>query len=70
MAYFAFGLLCFDRFTSKAFLSTKNPLITTAIPQPNGAHGNVQATPVYREGSHPPDVSTAYSEDESGLDDV
>lgn len=65
VAYFVFGLLCFDRFTSKAFLSTKNPLVTTAIPQPNGAHVNTQPVPVYREGNHQ-GTSTAYSEDDSG----
>lgn len=69
VAYFVFGLLCFDRFTSRAFLSTKNPLVTTAIPQPNGSHVNMQPMPVYHEGSHP-DASTTYSEDASGLDDM
>lgn len=32
--YFVLGLLCFDRFTSKAFLSSNDPRISTAIPQP------------------------------------
>ena len=26
------GLLCFDRFTARAFLSTKDPRVTTALP--------------------------------------
>jgi len=34
--YLVFGLFCFDRFTSRAFLSNKDPLVTTAIPQPPG----------------------------------
>eukprot|EP00339_Tiarina_fusa_P006273 CAMPEP_0117076322 /NCGR_PEP_ID=MMETSP0472-20121206/53796_1 /TAXON_ID=693140 ORGANISM="Tiarina fusus, Strain LIS" /NCGR_SAMPLE_ID=MMETSP0472 /ASSEMBLY_ACC=CAM_ASM_000603 /LENGTH=270 /DNA_ID=CAMNT_0004802163 /DNA_START=109 /DNA_END=922 /DNA_ORIENTATION=- len=36
ITYFTFGVLCLDRFTSKAFLSSKDPLVTTAIPQPSG----------------------------------
>jgi hypothetical protein len=31
--YLLFGLLCFDRFTSRAFLSTQDPVASTAIPQ-------------------------------------
>lgn len=31
--YFGFGILCLDRFTAKAFVSNKDPVITTAIPQ-------------------------------------
>jgi len=31
-AYLLFGLLCFDRFTSRAFLSTADPVASTAIP--------------------------------------
>mmetsp|Transcript_2261 Transcript_2261/g.4797 ORF Transcript_2261/g.4797 Transcript_2261/m.4797 type:complete len:296 (-) Transcript_2261:1050-1937(-) len=31
-AYLLFGLLCFDRFTSRAFLSTQDPVASTAIP--------------------------------------
>lgn len=30
--YLLFGLLCFDRFTSRAFLSTQDPVASTAIP--------------------------------------
>lgn len=55
--YFCFGILCFDRFTSKAFLSTKNPLVTTAIPQPNNGG---TATPVYRGPVQ--DSSIAYAD--------
>jgi hypothetical protein len=35
--YFIFGLLCFDRFTSKAYLSSNDPLVSTAIPQPTSS---------------------------------
>lgn len=35
--YFAMGLMCFDRFTSRAFLSNKDPLVSTAIPQGSGS---------------------------------
>jgi hypothetical protein len=31
-AYLLFGLLCLDRFTSRAFLSTQDPVASTAIP--------------------------------------
>ncbi|KAL3772362.1 hypothetical protein ACHAW5_010364 [Stephanodiscus triporus] len=31
-AYLVFGLLCLDRFTSRAFLSTQDPVASTAIP--------------------------------------
>jgi len=34
LAYFVFGCLCLDRFTSRAFLSTDDPLVSTAIPRP------------------------------------
>lgn len=34
IAYFLSGALCLDRFTSKAYLSSNDPLVTTAIPQP------------------------------------
>lgn len=34
-AYLLFGLLCFDRFTSRAFLSTQDPVASTAIPSGN-----------------------------------
>lgn len=33
ISYFVSGVLCFDRFMSKAYLSSNNPLVTTAIPQ-------------------------------------
>jgi hypothetical protein len=33
--YFICGLLCFDRFTARAFLSNKDPRITTSIISPN-----------------------------------
>jgi len=36
MVYLIFGLLCLDRFTSQAFLSTEDPLVSTAIPAPSG----------------------------------
>ena len=32
VSYFVFGCMCLDRFTSKAFLSTHDPLVSTAIP--------------------------------------
>jgi len=32
IAYFFAGLLCLDRFTSKAYLSSNDPIVTTAIP--------------------------------------
>lgn len=35
-AYLLFGLLCFDRFTSRAFLSTQDPVASTAIPSSGG----------------------------------
>lgn len=35
LVYFILGLLCFDRFTSRAFLSSSDPRISTAIPQPS-----------------------------------
>ncbi|VEU43546.1 unnamed protein product [Pseudo-nitzschia multistriata] len=34
IAYFVSGVLCLDRFTSKAYLSSNDPLVTTAIPPP------------------------------------
>mmetsp|Transcript_15297 Transcript_15297/g.28550 ORF Transcript_15297/g.28550 Transcript_15297/m.28550 type:complete len:306 (+) Transcript_15297:78-995(+) len=37
VAYFVFGLLCLDRFTSKAYLSSNDPLVSTAIPQPTSS---------------------------------
>ncbi|KAL7550490.1 hypothetical protein ACHAWF_013711 [Thalassiosira exigua] len=36
-AYLLFGLLCFDRFTSRAFLSTQDPVSATAIPSGGGS---------------------------------
>eukprot|EP00934_Nitzschia_sp_Nitz4_P006207 Nitzschia sp. Nitz4//scaffold112_size70979//13341//14233//NITZ4_005894-RA/size70979-augustus-gene-0.79-mRNA-1//1//CDS//3329533241//6197//frame0 len=35
VCYFVFGCLCFDRFTSKAFLSTNDPVASTAIAPPS-----------------------------------
>lgn len=32
MTYLFCGILCFDRFTALAFISTKDPRITTAVP--------------------------------------
>jgi len=37
-AYLLFGLLCFDRFTSRAFLSTQDPVASTAIPSGNNKY--------------------------------
>jgi hypothetical protein len=34
--YLLFGLLCIDKFTAKAFLTTEDPLVTTAIPMAKG----------------------------------
>jgi len=34
ISYFVSGVLCLDKFTSKAYLSSSDPLVTTAIPQP------------------------------------
>lgn len=42
ITYFVFGLLCLDRFTSKAYLSSKDPLVSTAIPQPIGMESQMQ----------------------------
>lgn len=33
LGYLICGFLCFDRFTARAFLSDKDPRLTTAIPQ-------------------------------------
>mmetsp|Transcript_2851 Transcript_2851/g.7832 ORF Transcript_2851/g.7832 Transcript_2851/m.7832 type:complete len:253 (-) Transcript_2851:132-890(-) len=33
ISYFVSGVFCVDRFTSKAYVSSNNPLVTTAIPQ-------------------------------------
>lgn len=35
LGYLVCGLLCFDRFRAKAFLTTRDPRITTAIPPAN-----------------------------------
>lgn len=35
MAYLCLGVLCCDRFTSRAFISTTDPIVSTAIPQPS-----------------------------------
>lgn len=48
MSYFALGLLCFDRFTSRAFLSSRDPVMSTAIPQPSPSrqgHGDMYEPP-------------------------
>lgn len=36
IVYLILGLMCFDRFTSKAFLSTHDPVASTAIPPSSG----------------------------------
>jgi len=69
LVYLTFGVLCFDRFTSKAFLSTKNPLVTTAIPQPNNNQSDYsQPTPVYPQGNENEDLD--YSVEDSRGDDM
>jgi hypothetical protein len=45
-AYLLFGLLCFDRFTSRAFLSTQDPVASTAIPS-SGGGGNKYDAPSF-----------------------
>lgn len=42
LVYLVLGLLCFDRFTSRAFLSHKDPIASTAIPQGNAPHQTPQ----------------------------
>lgn len=42
ISYFVFGVLCFDRFTSKAYVSSNDPLVTTAIPQLPSVHQQEQ----------------------------
>ena len=42
LVYLVLGLLCFDRFTSRAFLSHKDPIASTAIPQGNASHQTPQ----------------------------
>lgn len=37
IAYFVAGVLCFDKFTSRAYVSSNDPLVTTAIPQHSSA---------------------------------
>lgn len=49
LTYFVLGVMCFDRFTSRAFLSDKDPLVVTAIPQPNAPGGH---TGEGAEGDH------------------
>jgi len=44
--YFVLGVLCFDRFTAKAFLSDSDPLVSTAIPH--------QTTPPHNTEIHTP----------------
>lgn len=48
ITYFIFGCLCLDRFTSKAFLSVNDPLVSTAIPRP----GSVKASDESQTGSY------------------
>jgi hypothetical protein len=38
--YLFCGLLCLDRFTTRAFLATKDPRITTAIGNPGAGFGS------------------------------
>lgn len=49
LTYLVCGILCFDRFTALAFLSTKDPRVTTAIPSPtmegDGATEGMTAMP-------------------------
>ena len=44
--YFIFGCMCLDRFTARAFLSTQDPLVSTAIPAtpPANARRNSKTT--------------------------
>lgn len=46
LGYLVCGLLCFDRFRAKAFLTTTDPRITTAIPPTNS-----KARPLVAVGS-------------------
>jgi hypothetical protein len=49
------GLLCFDRFTARAFLSSKDPRVTTAIVphQGDGQSGSTVTNSILkREGDH------------------
>lgn len=53
LAYIILGCLCLDRFTSRAFLSQKDPLTSTAIPEPSGV--KTSAVPgVFRSSYAPP----------------
>jgi hypothetical protein len=53
ITYFVFGCLCLDRFTSRAFLSTNDPVVSTAIPRPTTVEGvNLERSGAYRS---PPD---------------
>lgn len=47
IVYLVLGLMCFDRFTSKAFLSTHDPVATTAIPPSSG----IQVSPPAYDGA-------------------
>jgi len=50
-------------------LSTKNPLVTTAIPQPNNNQSDYsQPTPVYPQGNENEDLD--YSVEDSRGDDM
>lgn len=54
--YLFCGLLCFDRFTARAFLSNKDPRVTTAI-----ASGNPETTSKNGGGSDTNNASTSTS---------
>ena len=51
IGYLVCGLLCFDRFTARAFLSNDDPRITTAIPTPNNNRTNDHLGSVQCDGS-------------------
>lgn len=54
IAYFVFGCLCLDRFTSRAFLSTNDPLVSTAIPRPSAVEGvNLDRSGAYHSPRDP-----------------
>jgi len=58
ITYFIFGCMCLDRFTARAFMSTKDPLISTAIPMAP-ASGSVATSKISMESNKstedPPD---------------
>ena len=54
IAYFVFGCLCLDRFTSRAFLSTNDPVVSTAIPRPTTVEGvNLERSGAYHSPRDP-----------------